>query len=221
MPLEDARAEVADLLFELGAIKFGAFKLKLHEKHPDAPPSPIYLNLRTADHPKNPGPLTSEVMGLIGELFADEVREKPIRIDFICGIPDAGEPFVEQILRHFSLVSRILLTKDVHDDGTREVVPLMNYPVFWHEPCLVVDDLITKADSKLEAIKALESLNLTVRDVLVLVDRQQGGKEQLEKADYRLYSIFTLDELLRHYVSKRFITKARAKEVRYYIASNR
>ena len=38
--------QVADTLFDLGVIKFGAFRLKLHEKNPDAPLSPIYVNLR-------------------------------------------------------------------------------------------------------------------------------------------------------------------------------
>ena len=62
-------AKLAQLLFKVGAIKFGAFKLKLHEKDPDAPLSPIYLNLRTDRHPENPGPLTDEMMNLIGSLF--------------------------------------------------------------------------------------------------------------------------------------------------------
>src|SRR5260370_16747363 len=36
----------ADALLACGAAKFGAFRLKLHEAQPDAPLSPIYLDLR-------------------------------------------------------------------------------------------------------------------------------------------------------------------------------
>ena len=43
------------------------FRLKLHEKTPLAPLSPIYLNLRTPDNPK-PGPLTLEIVELFRAL---------------------------------------------------------------------------------------------------------------------------------------------------------
>ena len=36
----------ADALLACGAVKFGAFRLKLHEREPDAPLSPIYVDLR-------------------------------------------------------------------------------------------------------------------------------------------------------------------------------
>ena len=59
---------LADELFDLGAIQFGNFKLKLHEKNPNAPLSPIYLNLRTPDNPK-PGNLTLKIVAQIGRLM--------------------------------------------------------------------------------------------------------------------------------------------------------
>ncbi len=44
--MTETQKELADALFNIGAIKFGAFRLKLHEKNPTAPLSPIYVNLR-------------------------------------------------------------------------------------------------------------------------------------------------------------------------------
>lgn len=41
--------KLARALFEAGAVKFGAFRLKSHEKNLNLPLSPIYLELRTAD----------------------------------------------------------------------------------------------------------------------------------------------------------------------------
>jgi hypothetical protein len=40
------REQLAVELLNIGAIKFGNFRLKLHEKNPDAPLSPIYIDLR-------------------------------------------------------------------------------------------------------------------------------------------------------------------------------
>jgi orotate phosphoribosyltransferase len=221
MALQGARAQVADMLFELGAIKFGAFRLKLHEKQPDAPLSPIYLNLRTADHPKNPGPLGPVVMGLIGQILCEEVNLSSIGAKFICGIPDAGEPFVDRMQVSFDLLNRIYLTKVVREDGSREVVPAMGYPVYMGEECLVVDDLITQADSKIETIQALEGMGLSVHNIYVLVDRMQGGREQLEAHGYRLHAGFRLNELLAHYVGKDYIDHAKVREVMQYVIANR
>ncbi len=220
--LTDKEQKLADLLFELGAIKFGAFKLKLHEKQPDAPLSPIYLNLRTKDHPKNPGPLTQEAMDLVRDLFA--------QMGFVPGerfadIPDAGQPFGdawEQATRNRQKApTRLTLHKQLNDNGTRVILPQVDGEFQRGDLCIVIDDLITQADSKLEAIRALESNGLSVKNVVILVDRQQGGREQLASAGYTLHPVFTLEELLQHYVSRTFITQETADEVTAYIASNR
>ena len=61
---------------------------------------------------------------------------------------------------------------------------------------------------------------LTVVDVLVLVDRMQGGAKQLQAAGYCLHAILTLDELLDHYQERGFIDQVMAAEVRQYLADN-
>ncbi len=37
---------LATALAEAGAVKFGAFRLKLHQERPDAPLAPLYIDLR-------------------------------------------------------------------------------------------------------------------------------------------------------------------------------
>ena len=39
--LTNSQKQVANRIYDREAVKFGAFKLKLHEKNPDAPLSPI------------------------------------------------------------------------------------------------------------------------------------------------------------------------------------
>lgn len=216
---------LADMLFELGAIKFGAFRLKLHETQPDAPLSPIYLMLRTKDHPKNPGPLTFEAMELIGDLFGQVLSTSgAAEYRRYVGIPNAGEPFADQIGRiwdgMYNPPTRLRLKKTEQDRRRR----ISDSVEGEYEPggvVLVVDDLITQADSKLEAIRTLEAKGLVVKDVLVLVDRMQGGREQLEEVGYRLHSVFTLERLLLRYVDTGVIDASKADEVRQYLAANR
>jgi len=69
---------------------------------------------------------------------------------------------------------------------------------------MIVDDLITTAKSKLEArdlvkleAKRRNLKNVEVIGVCVLVDREQGGKEALEKEGLPLYSAITIREAAR------------------------
>ena len=73
------------------------FRLKLHEKHPDAPLSPIFFNLRTPDNPK-PGPLTPDIVELAA-LCMHHVAQTQCTGDFnaVVGIPNAGDPFAEAL----------------------------------------------------------------------------------------------------------------------------
>lgn len=64
---------------------------------------------------------------------------------------------------------------------------------------VVIDDLVTRADSKLEAINVLKENGVAVKDVVVLVDRKQGGAEQLTAEGYTLHSALTMDQMLQFY----------------------
>ncbi|MEK9209350.1 MAG: phosphoribosyltransferase family protein, partial [Patescibacteria group bacterium] len=85
---------------------------------------------------------------------------------------------------------------------------------------LLIDDLVTTAESKIEAIHSLEACGLKVRDVLVLIDREQGGKEELKKAGYELHAGFTLSQLVQHYRVSDRITPEKEKEVLDYLVNN-
>ena len=61
---------------------------------------------------------------------------------------------------------------------------------------IVLDDLITTGGSKLAAIEPLKAAGLEVRDVVVLIDREQGGGEELAEAGYRLHAVLRLGEML-------------------------
>jgi uridine monophosphate synthetase len=61
---------------------------------------------------------------------------------------------------------------------------------------VVLDDLITTGGSKLAAIEPLEAAGLEVQDVVVLIDREQGGGEELAETGYRLHAVLRLSEML-------------------------
>lgn len=205
--------------FDRGAIKFGAFKLKAHEKNPDLPLSPIYINLRTEKHPANPGPLTDEDMDAIGELYDDVIE--PDDFDCFADIPDAGEPFGDQfeaaLARRGVTKRRLRLTKVKREDGSRYIAAEVEGDFKPGDVVWLIDDLITGADTKLEAIHALEAKDLVVKVIVVVVDRQQGGAEHLGTAGYRLIALLVLDDLLDAFEEW---AADKVGEVREYIAAN-
>ena len=63
--------------------------------------------------------------------------------------------------------------------------------------CVVaLDDVITTGGSTLQAIEAIEREGGKIAFVAVLVDRQEGGRENIEGAGYPVAALFTRDELL-------------------------
>ena len=88
-PMTFSEEQLARKFFELGVIKIDivrGFKLKLHDKNPSAPLSPIFLNLRAYNHPKR-GPLTSEMIKTIGKSFYNTARVFQLDYDCVCGVP--------------------------------------------------------------------------------------------------------------------------------------
>lgn len=61
---------------------------------------------------------------------------------------------------------------------------------------VIVEDVVTSGGSSLKAIRRAEEEGLKVLGVVTLVDREEGGRENIEKEGYWLKSIFTKSEVL-------------------------
>jgi orotate phosphoribosyltransferase len=60
---------------------------------------------------------------------------------------------------------------------------------------VIIDDVCTKGESTLEALKIVEEAGLRVAAVLSVIDREAGGSEKL-RAKYPYFALFTGKELL-------------------------
>jgi orotate phosphoribosyltransferase len=204
---------LADDLFRIGAIKIDTevgYRLKAHDDHSEWPLSPIYLNLRTDQHPvpEKRGPLTRMEMMWIGNEFYCALKQKPnVEFDLFVDIPEAGTPFGDQIEKEFHSKPRLKLHKWEMLDGSRRIVGLEEIKKLpGDNRVLLVDDLVSGADTKLEAIKVLEHADYTIAAILVLVDRCQGGTEELERLGYKVIAVMKLPDMLDYYVESGKIT---------------
>jgi uridine monophosphate synthetase len=212
-----SQKKLAIRLTEVGAIKFGAFRLKFHDKDPEASLSPIYIDLRTPDN-KN-GRLTPELVRSIGEQIFNAVREAGVKFDLVAGHPRAGEPFAE-VISQLSKKPLIKLGKKV-EGGQRKIYSIVEGEYQPQQRILLIDDLITWADTKKEAIKVCVEAGLLIAGIAVLIDREQGGSEELRKMNYNVYAVFKLSMLLKYYLTVGKIGEIKFKEIMDYIAANK
>ncbi|MFC7216386.1 orotate phosphoribosyltransferase [Saliphagus sp. GCM10025334] len=64
------------------------------------------------------------------------------------------------------------------------------------EEVVVVEDIVTTGTSLVEAVEALRNAGATVERALVVVDRQEGGRENVEAAGLEMEALVTAEELL-------------------------
>lgn len=139
--------------------------------------------------------LLSEGMKLIGELFYDLIADD--NITAIGGLELGSVPISIAV----SLIScqkgrpinTFIVRKDKKGHGTGQKI---EGDFKKGDRVIVVEDVITTGGSAAQAIKAIENKALDIVKVLALVDREEGGREHLERLGYPVVSLFTKAELI-------------------------
>src|SRR5262249_25488798 len=117
-----------------------------------------------------------------------------IEFDGICGVPDAGNPLAKALQEHIYHAKKInkpvvTLKKETGGDSRRVIGVDKVQGLPRGSTVLLLDDLITKALSKFEAADVLEHAGFAVKDCLVFLNREQGGKAELQARGVDLHSI--------------------------------
>ena len=107
--------------------------------------------------------------------------------------------------------------KEVKDYGTKRKLEGSFQP---GQTALIIDDLITTGESKFETIEPFQEAGLKVTDIVVLVDREQGGAKILEEKGYRLHSVLGVNELLDILKTNGKIDEANFKNAKAFIAKS-
>jgi uridine monophosphate synthetase len=201
----DEHAALTRALADIGAIRFGDFTLASGKS------SPIYIDLRLlASHPA--------VLRQVAWAYAQLLRRVMAEHDLGAGthlaaIPYAALPIGAAVALEMDL-PLIYPRKEAKEHGTARAIE-GQFRV--GDPAIVLDDLITTGGSKLAAIEPLEAAGLEVRHVVVLVDREQGGKEELANAGYQLHAVLGLGQMLQTLVKTGRIDAGQRDQVAAYL----
>ncbi|RLC75222.1 MAG: orotate phosphoribosyltransferase [Chloroflexi bacterium] len=176
-PLLPSKHRLILELYDAHCVRFGQFTLASGKV------SPIYIDLR----------LLASLPGLLKKVASAYIEMlRPLKLDLIAAVPYAALPIGTAVALEMN-IPLIYPRKEAKTYGTaRKIEGLYQEG----QQVAVLDDLITTGESKLKAIHLLEEAGLVVKDVVVLIDREQGGREYLERRGYRVHSFIGLGEML-------------------------
>jgi uridine monophosphate synthetase len=194
--------KVAASMFESGLLKFGEFTLK------SGLVSPFYIDLRQAQS-------FPDTFAAIVDAYSEMLRDTDASV-FLAGVPEAATPIAAAI--GYKLHRPLLQPrKVVKDHGTKSSVE----GAFEHgDHVILVDDLITKGDSKLEAITQVEAAGLVIDKFIVLVDREQGGLDMIRAAGYTIEAAFGITTLIESLYAQKKIDQQQHDTVLDFIKNN-
>jgi len=165
-------------LHDIGAIKFGEFTLK------SGIISPYYVDLRPIiSYPK--------LLRDLSELMWQKVVH--VRADCVCGVPYTALPLACGISLRYN-VPMIMRRKEAKDYGTKRIIEGEYKP---GQTCIIVEDLFTTGGSAIETIILLEERDLIVKDVVIILDREQGGVQRVEQKGYNVYVVWKLSDIIQ------------------------
>ncbi len=198
-PTTDIPADLANALLDAGCVKFGDFELKSGDR------SPIYFDLRLlAGHP--------ELLSRVADAF-EPILEK-LSFDRLAAVPYAGLPIATAIALRLGQ-PLIYPRKEVKEYGTGATVEGGFNP---GETVVLIDDLVTSAGSKFEAVDKLTAVGLKVRDVVVLIDREAGARASLRESGLELHAVYTLSELIDHWSESGALDEGLLAKLRKFLA---
>ena len=122
---------------------------------------------------------------------------KSFEIDAIGGYTLGADPIVSTVAAFSAETERplpaFIVRKEPKKHGERKMI---EGPFQSGWKVAVVDDVVTTGGSTIKACDAVEEEGGKVAVALTLVDRLEGGRENLEKRGYTFISLLTRDDLL-------------------------
>jgi uridine monophosphate synthetase len=189
-------------LFHLGAVKFGTFTLASGMQ------SPIYIDLRL---------LVSQpvLLARAAAAYAAILAELPC--ERIAGVPYAALPIGTAVAIEAN-TPLIYPRKEAKAHGLGKLIEGAWQP---GDRVVIIEDLITSGGSTRETAEALRAAGMIVEHTIVLIDREQGGVDNLAQAGITAHSVFKLTDMLDDLVAHQLLEESKRQEVLAFLSQSR
>ena len=191
--MNDHKQSIIHDLVSHNIIEYGEFILKSGEK------SNIYIDLRKlTSYPK--------ILKSICRLLNKEINDvNNTSYSSLLGVPTGGYSFA-QGCSILSNIPCIFLRKETKNHGKKKLLEGI-----WKEgdSVILIEDVITSGTSLLETIEVLETLNIHITKIFVVLKRSDQGISKIQKKGIPIDYLFTLEELQSYEDN---ITKIKSQE---------
>ena len=194
--------QVGILLIKNNAIKFGDYILSSGKK------SPYYIDLRQTIS----SPITMDwIANSLTRIILNEIGKD--KIDRILGVPTAGVPFATVVSQKLGL-PLIYYRQARKEHGVRKKIEGI---LERNDRVLIVDDLITTGESVIEAAEVVRDQGGVVNELVVLLDREQGGQQRLRSSRIEPHVLFKISDAMTWLHTEGLIENGIYETLRKYI----
>jgi orotate phosphoribosyltransferase len=166
-------------LIRNNALKIGDYILRSGKK------SPYYVDLRQTIS----DPISMDwISNSLARIVINEIGES--KTDKILGVPTAGVPFATIISQKLAK-PMLYYRRERKEHGVRKKI---EGDMQRNERIVMVDDLITTGQSVIDAANAARDQGGVINELVVLLDREQGGKENLRAQSIEPHVLFNISE---------------------------
>ncbi|MCK9377135.1 MAG: orotate phosphoribosyltransferase [Syntrophobacterales bacterium] len=149
--------------------------------------SPYYVDCRPTTH-------NAQGLALIGKICFELIRD--LQVDAIGGLTMGADPIAHAVALTSYLQGRPINAFSVRQQPKAHGTGgLLVGDVRPGNRVVVVEDVVTTGGSTLRAVAAARDFGLEVVKVLILVDRQEGGKEAVAEKVPDVEAVFTISDL--------------------------
>jgi orotate phosphoribosyltransferase len=145
-----------------------------------------------------PATLDPEGMNLIGNIIFDMLDDS--NVTAAGGLTLGADPIAGALsiisYQRGRPVKSFIVRKDIKGHGTRSAIEGNIRP---GERVVIIDDVVTTGASTITAIEAAVDAGLIVDRVIVLIDREEGGVENIRRYVNRIDPVLTRTEIMAIY----------------------
>jgi orotate phosphoribosyltransferase len=170
--------ELEYMLQDCGAIKFGDFTLASGEK------SRYYVDIKNVvTKPK--------LLAIICNHILDEIIDLDNHVDYIACVELGSVPIGVGVSIRTGL-DLIIVRKEEKDHGIKSKI-VGEFEKDKH--VLLVEDVTTTGESVIQGAQVLRYAGLIVKNVISIVDRNEGAEENLRKEELNLIALVVVNKL--------------------------
>jgi len=194
--------KISKLLLECDAIKFGEFTGSSGRI------LPYYVDLRLI-------PSYPEIFHEIVDAYVELIEKDNIEFDRIAGVPIGALPFASAVAYKMKKPLLILRKEPKGHGRGKQIEGVLNKG----EKVILIEDLVTTGGSVIKTKKVLEDCGAVVSDVFVILDRLEGGNENLKNSGLVLHAVTDTMNVISELKKENLISIENYNKISGYISS--